>query len=93
MAWAAWEVRGREAPARVVSQLRATQGGPVQGAATAAVGAHSSAVPGVPWCAGGGKGKNGRSGGFFGMVKANITTVDKNAKDKVGGGGGGGGGL
>jgi hypothetical protein len=35
---------------------------------------------------GGGKnGGRGGGGGFFGMAKANVTNVDKNAKDKVGG--------
>lgn len=34
---------------------------------------------------GGGKnGGRGGGGGFFGMAKANVTSVDKNAKDKVG---------
>jgi hypothetical protein len=33
---------------------------------------------------GGGKnGGRGGGGGFFGMAKANVTNVDKNAKDKV----------
>jgi hypothetical protein len=33
---------------------------------------------------GGGKnGGRGGAGGFFGMAKANVTSVDKNAKDKV----------
>jgi hypothetical protein len=31
---------------------------------------------------GGGNGSRG-AGGFFGMAKANVTSVDKNAKDKV----------
>jgi AFG3 family protein len=31
----------------------------------------------------GGSGSRG-AGGFFGMAKANVTSVDKNAKDKVG---------
>lgn len=32
----------------------------------------------------GGRGGGGGGGGFFGMVKANVGTIDKNAKDKVG---------